>query len=275
MTSTYEQLQEAAASIQSRIGSHEPKIGLILGSGLGAYAETLENAKTVDYGDIPNFPVSTVAGHAGRLIVGTKGGATCAAMQGRVHFYEGHDARTLVFPVRTLIALGVETLIITNAAGGIEHDPGTLMVITDHLNFFPDHPLRGFNDERIGPRFPDMTEAYNGELRELAHAAAAKLDQKLGEGVYAGLPGPAYETPAEIRMLRTMGASAAGMSTVPEVIAANHMGAKVLGISCITNKAAGLSGHPLSHDEVTETAQTVHKTFISLLDQIIKDISAQ
>jgi purine-nucleoside phosphorylase len=274
MTSTYDQLQEAAASIQSRIGAHKPKIGLILGSGLGAYAETLEDASTVDYGDIPNFPVSTVVGHAGRLIVGNKKGATCAAMQGRVHFYEGHDARTLVFPARTLITLGVETLIITNAAGGIEHEPGTLMVITDHLNLFPDHPLRGDNDERLGPRFPDMTEAYHPELRQLAHASAKKINQTLAEGVYAGLPGPSYETPAEIRMLRTVGASAAGMSTVPEVIAANHMGARVLGISCITNKAAGLSGRPLSHDEVTETARDVHQTFIDLLDQIIGDISA-
>lgn len=274
MTTTYDQLQEAAASIQTRIGSRKPKIGLILGSGLGAYAETLEDSVSVEYGDIPNFPVSTVEGHAGRLIVGNKGKATCAAMQGRVHFYEGHDARTLVFPARTLITLGVDTLIITNAAGGIEHDPGTLMVITDHLNLFPDNPLRGVNDERLGVRFPDMTTAYNPELQAIAHAAAKKMGQTLGEGVYAGLPGPSYETPAEIRMLRTMGASAAGMSTVPEVIAANHMGAKVLGISCITNKAAGLSGRPLSHDEVTETAQTVHQTFIDLLDQVITDLSA-
>jgi purine-nucleoside phosphorylase len=274
MTATYDQLQEARASIQSAIGDRKPKIGLILGSGLGAYAETLEDAVAVEYGDIPNFPVSTVEGHAGRLLVGNKGGVTCAAMQGRVHFYEGHDARTLVFPARTLITLGVDTLIITNAAGGIEHDPGTLMVITDHLNLFPDNPLRGINDDRIGARFPDMTTAYTPELQAVAHAAAKKIGQTLGEGVYAGLPGPSYETPAEIRMLRTMGASAAGMSTVPEVIAANHMGARVLGISCITNKAAGLSGRPLSHDEVTETAQDVHETFISLLDQVIADLSA-
>ena len=274
MTTIYDQLQEAAASIQSRIGTRKPKIGLILGSGLGAYAETLEDSEFVEYGDIPNFPVSTVVGHAGRLIVGSKGNVTCAAMQGRVHFYEGHPASTLVFPVRTLITLGVDTLIITNAAGGIGHDPGTLMVITDHLNLFPDNPLRGVNDERIGARFPDMTNAYAPELQAVAHNAAKKIGQTLGEGVYAGLPGPSYETPAEIRMLRTMGASAAGMSTVPEVIAANHMGARVLGISCITNKAAGLSGRPLSHDEVTETAKDVHQTFISLLDQVIADLSA-
>jgi purine-nucleoside phosphorylase len=274
MTTTYDNLQEAAASIQSKIGDRKPKIGLILGSGLGAYAETLSDATSVEYGDIPNFPVSTVEGHAGRLLVGNKGDVTCAAMQGRVHFYEGHDARTLVFPARTLITLGVEILIITNAAGGIEHDPGTLMVITDHLNLFPDNPLRGVNDKRLGARFPDMTNAYDPALQAIAHAAAKKMGQTLGEGVYAGLPGPSYETPAEIRMLRTMGASAAGMSTVPEVIAANHMGARVLGISCITNKAAGLSGRPLSHDEVTETAGNVHQTFISLLDQVIADLSA-
>lgn len=270
---TYDNLQEAAAGIQAKIGSRKPKIGLILGSGLGAYAETLADPAIVEYGDIPHFPVSTVSGHAGRLIVGNKNGIECAAMQGRVHFYEGHDARTLVFPARTLITLGVDTLIITNAAGGIHHDPGTLMVISDHINLFPDHPLRGVNDERIGPRFPDMTTAYDPELQTLAHAAGKRIDFPLAEGVYAGLPGPSYETPAEIQMLRTMGASAAGMSTVPEVIAANHMGAKILGISCITNKAAGLSGQPLSHEEVTETATAVHSTFIKLLDEIIKDLA--
>ncbi len=276
---TYDKLQEAAAGIRSQINTDgktkAPKIGLILGSGLGAYADTLEDAAKVEYGDIPHFPVSTVVGHAGRLIVGSKNGIECAAMQGRVHFYEGHDARTLVFPVRTLITLGVETLIITNAAGGIHHDPGTLMVIRDHINLFPDHPLRGENDDRIGPRFPDMTTAYAPELQAIAHAAGKRIDFPLAEGVYAGLPGPSYETPAEIRMLDAMGASAAGMSTVPEVIAANHMGAKVLGISCITNKAAGLSGQALSHEEVTETATQVHSTFIQLLDEIIKDLAAQ
>ncbi|MBL4637090.1 MAG: purine-nucleoside phosphorylase [Kofleriaceae bacterium] len=270
---TYDNLQEAAAGIQSKIGQRKPKIGLILGSGLGAYADTLEDAAIVEYSDIPHFPVSTVSGHAGRLVVGSKNGIECAALQGRVHFYEGHDARTLVFPARTLITLGVEILIITNAAGGIHHDPGTLMVISDHINLFPDHPLRGVNDERIGVRFPDMTTAYDPELQKIAHAVGKRIDFPLAEGVYAGLPGPSYETPAEIRMLRTMGASAAGMSTVPEVIAANHMGAKVLGISCITNKAAGLSGQPLSHEEVTETATAVHSTFIKLLDEIIKDMA--
>lgn len=275
MKRTFDNLQESAAAIRTSIGARAPKIGLILGSGLGAYADTLEDAASIEYGSIPHFPVSTVVGHAGKLIVGNKGGVTCAALQGRVHFYEGHDARTLVFPLRTLITLGVKTFIITNAAGGIDQEPGTLMVITDHINMFPDNPLRGENDERVGPRFPDMTTAYHPELQAIAHKAAASLGVVLAEGVYAGLAGPAYETPAEIRMLRTMGASAAGMSTVPEVIAANHMGARVLGISCITNAAAGLSGQPLSHEEVTETAKKVHSTFIRLLDGIIKELPTE
>lgn len=273
-SSTFDNLQEAAAAIQSRVGARKPTIGLILGSGLGAYADTLEDAVNVEYGDIPHFPVSTVEGHAGKLVVGNKGDVCCAAMQGRVHFYEGHSAATLVFPARTLITLGVDALIVTNAAGGIGHDPGTLMLITDHINFMPDNPLRGVNDERIGPRFPDMSNAYDSGLRDLARTAGKSLGIELAEGVYAGLPGPSYETPAEIRMLRTMGASAAGMSTVPEAIAANHMGAKVLGISCITNKAAGLSDQALSHEEVTETAKQVHSTFIGLLDATIAAIGS-
>lgn len=269
---TFDNLQAAAACIQAKIGERKPKVGLILGSGLGAYAETLEDSAVVEYGDIPHFPVSTVVGHAGRLIVGEKRGVCCAAMQGRVHFYEGHDARTLVFPARTLLTLGAEILIITNAAGGLVHEPGTLMVITDHINLFPDHPLRGPNDERIGPRFPDMTHAYDPQLRATAMKCGEQLGIKLATGIYAGMSGPAYETPAEIGMLKIMGASAAGMSTVPEVIAANHMGGKVLGISCITNKAAGLSDQPLSHEEVTETATSIHATFVSLLDEIISEI---
>lgn len=275
MTSTFDNLQEAAGAIQSRIGSRKPTIGLILGSGLGAYANTLENSEAVPYGDIPHFPVSTVAGHAGQLIVGNKGKVCCAAMQGRVHYYEGHTAATLVFPARTLITLGVEILIVTNAAGGIGHDPGTLMLISDHINMIPDNPLRGVNDVRIGPRFPDMSNAYDAELRSIARKAGESIGIELAEGVYVGLPGPSYETPAEIRMLRTVGASAAGMSTVPEAIAANHMGARVLGISCITNKAAGLSDQPLSHEEVTETANRVHDTFISLLDATIAAIGGE
>lgn len=271
--STYDELQKATAVLRSKIGDRKPRMGLILGSGLGSYADTFDDPTSLEYSEIPGFSSSTVPGHAGRLVFGRKGGVDCVAMQGRVHFYEGHSLRQAVFPVRTLIALGAKTLLITNAAGGLEHDPGTLMLIRDHLNLFPDHPLRGENDERLGPRFPDMTQAYDPALRELARRAAATLGIDLGEGVYAGLPGPSYETPAEIKMLRVLGASAAGMSTVPEVIAARHMGARVLGISCITNKAAGLSDSPLSHDEVTETALRIRSTFISLLDAILGELS--
>jgi purine-nucleoside phosphorylase len=265
-------LDQACNSIRDRIGDRAPKVGLILGSGLGSYADSLNDAVAIEYSDIPHFPVSTVHGHAGRLVVGTRSGACCVAMQGRVHFYEGHSAQTVVFPLRTMVRLGAEVVIITNAAGGLRDDPGTLMLITDHLNLFPDHPLRGENDERLGPRFPDMTRAYSPRLRELARSAAAQMSLDLAEGVYAGLPGPAYETPAEIKMLGVLGAHAAGMSTVPEVIAANHMGAEVLGISCITNQAAGLSGQALSHDEVTETAAQIRDTFKELLDRILGNL---
>lgn len=273
--SLHERLQTAAARIRERVGARRPRVGLILGSGLGAYADTLEDAVAIDYGDIPGFPRSTIVGHAGKLVVGDKGGVPCAAMQGRVHFYEGHSAQTVVFPARTLITLGVDTLIITNAAGGLRHEPGTLMVLRDHLNLFPEHPLRGANDERLGKRFPDMSEPYDPALRELAHGVGARLGIELAEGVYAGQSGPSYETPAEVRMLGALGADAAGMSTVPEVIAARHMGARVLGISCITNKAAGLSDRPLSHEEVTETADRVRATFIALLDGILADLATQ
>jgi purine-nucleoside phosphorylase len=211
-----------------------------------------------------------VVGHAGRLVIGERRGVTCAAMQGRVHFYEGHPAHVVAYPIRTLISLGCKTIVVTNAAGGLRHAPGTLMLIRDHLNLIPDSPLRGPNDDRLGPRFPDMTRAYDPELRALARQAAAELGVVLPEGVYAALPGPAYETPAEIRMLDAIGADAAGMSTAPETIAAVHMGARVLGISCITNHAAGTGGGaPLSHAEVTETAARVRTTFVALLDAIL------
>ncbi len=273
-TDAYDQLQAAVAFIRERAGGRAPKVGLVLGSGLGPFANRLENAVAIDYSDIPHYPVSGVEGHAGRLIIGELEGTPCVAMQGRVHYYEGHDMRRVTFPTRAMILLGAQTLIITNAAGGMGEGlvPGTLMLIRDHLNLFPDHPLRGPNDDRLGPRFPDMTRAYSPELRTLAQSAAATagLSAPLPEGVYAGLPGPAYETPAEIRMLQRMGADAAGMSTVPEVIVANHMGAKVLGISCITNLAAGLSQNALSHDEVTETAARVQSQFEALLANILR-----
>lgn len=273
MTGMLKRVEEAAAAVRARIGDKRPTAGLILGSGLGEYADRLENPVVIPYTEIPHFPVSTVSGHAGELVVGESGGTTCVAMKGRVHYYEGHSAAQIAFPARTLVALGAKAVIITNAAGGLKHEPGTLMLITDHLNMFPDNPLRGPNDDELGPRFPDMTTAYSMRLRELAKESASDLGFELGEGVYAGLPGPSYETPAEIHMLGVVGASAAGMSTVPEVIVCRHMGAEVLGISCITNKAAGLSGEPLSHDEVTETAATVRDRFKQLLDGVLQRLS--
>jgi purine-nucleoside phosphorylase len=267
----YEQLQVSVAAIRATIGSRRPTVGLVLGSGLGGFADQLRAPMAIDYGDVPHFPVSSIEGHAGRLVIGDMGGVTVCAMQGRVHFYEGHDLVKVTYPIRTLILLGVKTLIVTNAAGGVNPDlsPGDLALITDHISLFPEGPLRGANDRRLGPRFPDMTQAYTPELRSLAVRVAAELGIALRAGVYAGLPGPSYETPAEIRMLRVIGADLCGMSTVPEVIVANHMGARVLGISCVTNMAAGITGKKLSHDEVTETAERVKGTFARLLAGIL------
>jgi len=269
--SLYDRVQEAAASIGKHIIAGPPQIGLILGSGLGGYADKLASSRAIEYAKIPHFPQSHVAGHAGRLVIGTRNGARCIAMQGRVHMYEGHDAATVAFPARVMIALGAKILIITNAAGGLEPSwpPGTLMLIRDHIDMLRDHALRGANDDRLGTRFPDMTRAYAPELREHARAAAAHAKIALAEGVYVAMPGPTYETPAEVKMLQLLGAQATGMSTVPEVVVAAHMGARVIGISCITNHAAGITGHALSHDEVTATAAGVRTTFENLLDGII------
>ncbi|MFT3698327.1 MAG: purine-nucleoside phosphorylase [Kofleriaceae bacterium] len=277
MSDLYDRVVAAAGYVKSRLPTgFAPQIGLILGSGLGAYADKLDGKTAIDYADIPGFPKSHVAGHAGKLILGTRNGARCVAMQGRVHLYEGHSAETVAFPARVLIALGAKVLIITNAAGGLEASwpPGTLMLIRDHIDMLRDHALRGPNDDRLGPRFPDMTRAYAPELRELARAAAAKAGIALAEGVYVAMPGPTYETPAEVQMLQRMGAQATGMSTIPEVVVANHMGARAIGISCITNHAAGITGHALSHDEVTETATRVRSTFEGLLDGIIAQLVA-
>ncbi|RMH43170.1 MAG: purine-nucleoside phosphorylase [Deltaproteobacteria bacterium] len=267
----FERLERAAAAIAQRAPGVAPRVGLILGSGLGSFADRLDDAVAIPYGDIPRFPTSSVEGHAGALVLGRFDGVPCVAMKGRVHYYEGYDLRDVAFPARVLVRLGARTLIVTNAAGGIRDDlePGTLMLIRDHINLFGANPLRGPNDPRIGPRFPDMTTAYDAELRELARRAAGDAIA-LAEGVYAGLPGPSYETPAEVQMLARLGADAAGMSTVPEVIAARHMGARVLGISCITNKAAGLGNATLSHDEVTETAARVRSAFERLLGDILR-----
>ncbi|MCG8420353.1 MAG: purine-nucleoside phosphorylase [Proteobacteria bacterium] len=273
----YQAVQKAAAFVRDRLDGRQPVLGLILGSGLGDFADRLSDAIAIDYAEIPGFPASTVVGHAGRLVVGTIEGVCCIAMQGRVHMYEGLSARVATLPVRTLISLGAGTLIITNAAGGMhsEWQPGTLMLITDHINLMSDHPLRGPNDERLGPRFPDMTRAYDPVLRDRAGDVAARIGVHLERGIYIGLGGPTYETPAEIRMLRAMGGDAVGMSTVPEVIAARHMNARVLGISCITNQAAGITGEVLCHDEVTETAARIRAVFERLLRAIIAELRAE
>jgi purine-nucleoside phosphorylase len=265
--SLYDQLQETLAAIRARAPGSAPQVGIILGSGLGDFADTLEGRTVIPYGELPHFPHSSVPGHAGRLVLGKLGGASIVAMQGRVHAYEGYSNVQVAFPARVLCALGIRTLVVTNAAGGIHPDfqPGDLMAITDHVNLSGWNALTGPNDDRLGPRFPDMSHAYHPGLTELLGRVAREQGVKLQRGVYAMSSGPSYETPAEIRMLRTLGADAVGMSTVPEVVAAAHMGVRVVGISCITNLAAGISRQPLSHEEVAETAGRVRDVFIRLL----------
>jgi purine-nucleoside phosphorylase len=266
-------IEEAAQAIQKKL-SLEPKVGLVLGSGLGILADEIEEAATVPYGEIPHFPVSTVEGHAGQLVIGRLEGQPVVAMQGRFHFYEGYSLTDVTFPIRVMKALGVEKLVVTNAAGGVNtgYQAGDLMVIRDHINLMGTNPLMGPNDPDLGVRFPDMSEAYDPAMRQLAHRVAESEGIRLQEGVYAGLTGPSYETPAEIRMLRTIGADAVGMSTVPEVIIARHSDIRVLGISCISNMAAGILPQPLSHEEVMETAERVKPKFIGLVKGIMKDI---
>ncbi len=268
----FDQIEEAADSVRSRVGGATPDVAIVLGSGLGAFTSALGDAVTCAYGEIPHWPASAVVGHAGTLVVGTIRGRRVAALSGRAHFYEGHDLRTVTFPTRVLGRLGVPALILTNAAGGINLDfkPGTLMLIDDHLNLMGTNPLVGPNDDRLGPRFPDMTEAYSARLRAIAVDAARAAGVALARGVYAALHGPSYETPAEIRYLRTIGADAVGMSTVPEAIVARHMGLEVLGISCITNAAAGVLPQPLVHDEVMAVARRVRAGFCSLLEAIVE-----
>ncbi|MEZ4255848.1 MAG: purine-nucleoside phosphorylase [Polyangiales bacterium] len=253
-----------------------PKIALVLGSGLGGFADTLEESVAIPYEEIDGMPVSGVEGHAGNLVFGRVGGVPVVAMQGRVHLYEGFGPDEVVFGTRLMIRMGARSLIITNAAGGIaDHlDVGDLMVLSDHINLTGRNCLVGPNDKTLGPRFPDMTEAYDGGLRDLAKVTAERLGFETKSGVYAGLLGPTYETPAEIRMLRTLGADAVGMSTVLEVIAARHAGARCLGISCVTNKAAGLSPDKLDHSEVQDTANRVQSRFTSLLRAVIGEAGA-
>jgi purine-nucleoside phosphorylase len=248
-----------------------PRIAIVLGSGLGDFANGVGDAVSMPYGDLPHWPTSNVIGHAGTLVVGTVKGRKVAALSGRCHAYEGHDLRTVTFAVRVLGLLGVKTLILTNAAGGVNTGfaAGALMVIDDHINLTGDNPLVGANDDRFGARFPDMSEVYSIRLRTMADQAGKALGVPPPHGVYAALLGPSYETPAEIRYLRVIGADAVGMSTVPEAIVARHMGLEVLGISCITNMAAGVLPQPLDHREVMETARRVRGQFIALLEGII------
>ena len=256
-----------------RAVQREPRIALVLGSGLGAFADTLSDTMRVPYAQLPDMPQSAVPGHAGNFVFGCSGGRELIAMQGRVHMYEGYSAEQVVMGVRLMIALGARTLLVTNAAGGIRAGaPGQLMLIEDHLNLTGHNCLAGPNDARLGPRFPDMSDAYDPELRALVRSVGARLGISLSSGVYAGLLGPNYETPAEIRMLAGMGAHAVGMSTVQEVLAARHMGARVLGISCITNLAAGLSEHKLSHAEVEATALATRAEFERLLRTVIEEL---
>ena len=252
-----------------------PRIGLVLGSGLGAYAEELAEATRVPYEKIPHFPRSTALGHAGRLVIGKVDGIAVAGMQGRVHFYEGYSLQDVIFPMRVFARLGIRAAVLTNAAGGINraYKQGALVVIRDHMNLQGSNPLIGPNDERFGPRYPDMTQAYWKSYREAALEEARRLGIEVFEGVYAALTGPSYETPAEIRMLATLGADVVGMSTAPEVIAARHMGIRVLGISCVTNMAAGIRDQIISHEEVLETGERVKGQFWALLRAVIPRIA--
>lgn len=274
--SLWDRLQATAIAIRA-FDERVPTVALVLGSGLGAYADTLENATRIPYTECPGFPVSTVSGHAGQLVIGEVDGLTVVAMQGRTHLYEGYGPQAVVFPLRSLYALGARTLIITNAAGGLNasYSPGQLVAITDHLNMTGQNPLEGHNVDELGPRFPDMTDAYDPALRLLANEVAAEQGISLRWGVYAGLLGPNYETPAEIHMLRTVGADLVGMSTVCEVIAARHAGMRVLGVSCVTNMAAGTDGAVLDHDDVKEVASRVRTDFQGLIEGVLRRLAAE
>lgn len=283
---SYEKAVEAAEFISSKF-SGDVRTALVLGSGLGAFAQQFEDTVRIPYGEIPGFVQSTVEGHAGQLVIGDIGGVKVIAQQGRFHFYEGYEMEQVMLPVRAFSVMGVKNLILTNAAGSLNSDmlPGSLMLITDHMNCMGVNPLRGANDTRFGPRFPDMTEVYDREFQQIAETEATAIAKErfeggvdktqndfLNRGVYCALSGPTYETPAEIRMYRLFGADAVGMSTVPEAIAARHMGMRVLGISCITNLAAGMSNEAINHDEVMETGERVAEVFGDLLRRVISKI---
>lgn len=265
-----ERIKKATEFIAEKI-TREPKVGLILGSGLGVLAEEIVNPVKIKYADIPNFPTSTVEGHTGQLVIGELNGMTVLAMQGRFHFYEGYGLNEVTFPVRVMKSLGIKTVIVTNAAGSVNNDfkPGDLMLITDHINNAGSNPLIGPNDKEFGVRFPDMSTAYTPALQKLAVDTAKEMEIDLQQGVYVWNSGPSYETPAEIRMLQKLGGDAVGMSTVPEVIVARHSGLDVVGISCISNMAAGILDQPLSHEEVIETTEKVKVTFIRFVKELV------
>lgn len=260
----------AESFLESKL-TRNPRVAVVLGSGLGAFADTLDMATTIPYADIPGWPRSTAVGHAGKLVFGDVAGQHVAVLAGRAHLYEGYTAEQAVFGIRTLGKLGINSVILTNAAGGInpKFGAGQLVLISDHINLLGQSPLTGPNDDSLGPRFPDMSEAYSQKYREIARAAGKEMSLDLPEGVYAAVPGPSYETPAEIRYMRTIGADLVGMSTIPETIAANHMGMKVLGISCVTNAAAGVLDQKLNHTEVLEVGERMKGTLIELLRRVI------
>ncbi|MBF0780561.1 MULTISPECIES: purine-nucleoside phosphorylase [unclassified Granulicatella] len=266
-----QKIKEAAQFLESK-GIANPECALILGSGLGELAQEVEQAIEVSYSDIPHFPVSTVEGHSNELVFGTLSGKKVIVMKGRFHYYEGYSLDSITFPIRVFKELGIQSVFLTNAAGGVNESfkPGTLMMITDHINYAGPNPLIGENDDEIGPRFPDMTQVYHKAYQETIKKAAKEVGIDLKEGVYTWYSGPSYETPAEIRMFRVLGTDAIGMSTVPEAIVANHAGMKVMGISCITNLAAGMSGETLSHAEVVEVTQRVKHSFKCLVKKTLE-----
>ena len=275
-TSLYERAEHAARIVRART-KLEPRIAIVLGSGLGGFADEFDEAVGIPYEEIPGFARSTAQGHAGRLVIGKIDEVPVMAMQGRVHYYEGYSLEQVTFPIRTFKLLGVKTLILTNASGGInvQLSQGALMVINDHLNMMGDNPLRGPNDERFGPRFPDMSAVYSPALQEIVIEEAKTIGVEVRRGIYGALSGPSYETPSEIHLLRNLGADAVGMSTVPEAIVARHMDIEVLGISCITNMAAGISDEPINHEEVMATGNRVRDVFALLLQKVVGRIHSR
>nr|WP_026174244.1 purine-nucleoside phosphorylase [Effusibacillus pohliae] len=275
MLSLLKKIEETVSYIRSKTDL-TPQVGLILGSGLGVLADEIESPTVIDFAEIPNFPLSTVEGHAGKLVIGTLEGCPVVTMQGRFHFYEGYSQKEITFPVYVMKQLGCDKLVVTNACGGMNRNfqPGDLMLITDHINFTGSNPLIGANDPQLGPRFPDMSQAYNRELIEIAERVAEKNGIQVQKGVYVAISGPAYCTPAELIMLRNFGADAVGMSTVPEVIVANHAGLKVIGISCVTDMAIGEELEPLTHEQVVEVANRTRPTFISLVKGFLAEVQS-